>query len=271
MTRHPYPAELYELVHRGTAGDVAFYQRACVDANGVLELGCGYGRVLSALTGRCAPLTGLDIDPELLARASLRLGKVDGLRLVQADMRGFDRADTFAPAAGFDRILIPYSGVYCLPDEAACVACFQSCAAQLAAGGCLIFDAYAADAFHRDENPGDHADERLDPIVSVEIEGRSYDVFERSRWDRHLQQLDVTYEYIPRGGGEALQGRLLHHYLLRSQIAPLLERAGLRLHSLHGDWRGHPSSSESDMWVATARHGEDEADSPSSPSSSPAC
>ena len=98
----------------------------------------------------------------------------------------------------------------------------------------------------------DHVDERLDPVVRVEFEGRSYDVFERSRWERSRQQLDVTYEYIPRGGGEVLQGRLLHRYLLRDQLAPLLEQAGLRLESLHGDWHGHPSSSESDMWVATA-------------------
>ena len=252
MTRHPYPAALYELVHRGTAGDLSFYQGVCADASGVLELGCGYGRVLEGLASLGIALTGLEIDPERLARASARLGDARKLRLVQGDMRAFDGASTFAPRAGFDRILIPHSGVYCLPDDTSCVACFRCCAEQLAAGGRLVFDAYAADAFHRDENPAAHVDERLDPVVSIEFEDRSYDVFERSRWERARQQLDVTYEYIPRGGGEALQGRLLHRYLLRDQLAPLLEQAGLRLQSLHGDWQGHSSSSESEMWVATA-------------------
>ena len=51
---------------------------------------------------------------------------------------------------------------------------------------------------------------------------------------------------------QALQGRLLQRYLLRDQLAPLLEQAGLQLESLHGDWHGHPSSSESGMWVARA-------------------
>ncbi|MEE2672546.1 MAG: class I SAM-dependent methyltransferase [Myxococcota bacterium] len=258
MTRHPYPAELYELVHRGTAGDIAFYQRVCEDARGVLELGCGYGRVLEGLAGLGIALTGLEIDPHLLERASARLRDAPKVRLVQADMCAFDGPSTFAPGAGFDRILIPYSGIYCLPDDASCVECFRCCAEQLAPGGRLVFDAYAADAFHRDENPADHIDERLEPVVSVEFEGRRFDVFERSRWERPCQQLDVTYEYVPHQGGEALQGRLLHRYLLRNQIAPLLEQAGLQLQSLHGDWQGHPTSSESEMWVATALRAESE-------------
>jgi SAM-dependent methyltransferase len=260
VTRRPYPAELYELVHRGTAGDVAFYQRVCAEAipsatRSVLELGCGYGRVLEGLQELDVELTGLEVDPELLARAAARLGDASNVRLVQGDMRSFDRESTCPPTTGFDLILIPHSGVYCLQDDASCVACFRCCAEQLAKGGRLVFDAYAADAFHRDEDPADHVDTRLDPVVSVEFEGRSYDVFERSRWERSRQQLDVTYEYIPRAGGEALQGRLLHRYLLIEQLAPLLEQAGLRLESLHGDWHGHPSSSESDMWVATAVRG----------------
>ena len=252
MRPHPYPAELYELLHRGTAGDVPFYQRVCRDARGILELGCGYGRVLEGLGELDATLTGLEIDPDLLARAAARVAETTEVHLVLGDMRAFDATCTFAPSDGFDRILIPHSGIYCLPDDAACVACFRCCAEQLAEGGRLVFDAYAADAFHREEDPTDHVDERLDPVVSIEFEGRSYDVFERSRWTRQRQQLDVTYEYIPRAGGEALQGRLLHHYLLRDQLAPLLEQAGLQLESLDGDWHGRPSSSQSDMWVATA-------------------
>ena len=248
---HPYPAELYELVHRGTAGDVSFYCRVCEGASSVLELGCGYGRLLEPLS-ELADVTGLDRDPELLVRAKVRLTERSGAQLVHGDMTEFDPASTFAPGGGFDRILIPHSGIYCLPDDEACVACFRCCAKTLRPGGALVFDAYAADAFHLDEDPDDHTDDRLDPVVSVEFEGRQYDVFERSRWERSTQRLDVTYEYIPRGGGAVLQGRLMHRYLLRSQIEPLLEQAGMRLESLHGDWHGRPVSSESDMWVATA-------------------
>lgn len=257
MTSRPYPAELYELVHRGTPGDVAFYRRICAGARparSVLELGCGYGRILDGLHDLDVDLTGLEIDPELLRRAAARVGDAPKVRLVQGDMRAFDARQTFAPALGFDLILIPHSAVYCLPDDASCIACFRCCSELLAPEGRLVFDAYSADAFHRDEDPADHLDERLEPVVSVELEGRTYDVFERSHWERAHQKVDVTYEYIPRQGGEVLQGRLLHRYLLRDQLVPLLEAADLHLESLNADWHGGPTSSESEMWVATARH-----------------
>lgn len=241
-----YPAALYELLHRGTAGDVAFYRRVCASVDRVLELGCGYGRILTGLCGRPGiELTGLEVDPGLLALARERLPQ--GVRLVAGDMRDFS-----LDGPPFDRILIPHSGIYCLPDDEACVACFRACARHLAPGGRLVFDAWSADRFHAEADPADHDDERLDPVVSVEHEGRCYDVFERSRWRRERRRLDVHYEYIPRHGGEAALGRLFHHYLLQEGIAPLLERAGLQLASLAGDWRGRPATPEDEMWVATA-------------------
>ncbi len=241
-----YPAALYELVHRGTAGDLSFYSRVCSGARNVIELGCGYGRVLASLrdAGDFA-LTGLERDPDLLARARARLA--DRVTWVEADMSDFALGD-----ARFDRILIPHSGVYCLSDDDRTVACFRACARHLTQDGKLVFDAYGADRFHQEADPADYDGDHLEPVVTVEHEGTCYDVFERSTWHRADQQLDVVYEYIPRAGGDAALGRLLHHYLLQDQIGPLLARAGLRLESLAGDFRGREATPDDDMWVATA-------------------
>jgi SAM-dependent methyltransferase len=54
-------ARLYALVHRGNAGDVDFYVRACAGAARVLELGCGTGRVLRAVAEVAGHVTGLDL------------------------------------------------------------------------------------------------------------------------------------------------------------------------------------------------------------------
>ena len=94
-------------------------------------------------------------------------------------------------------------------------------------------------------------------MVSVEHAGAAYDVFERSRWDRERQRLDVTYEYIPRGGGAALQGALAHRYLLGSQLEELLDRGGLRLVSMRGDFETtlgepRPIPADCDFFVAVA-------------------
>jgi SAM-dependent methyltransferase len=243
-----YPAALYELVHRGTAGDLSYYARRCEGARRVLELGCGYGRVLAALReDPSLELVGLDRSAELLARARARLG--DDVLLVEGDMQDFDLG-----GRRFDRILIPHSGIYCLADDDACVSCFEACARHLAPDGLLVFDAYAADQFHREADPADHDDLHLEPLVTVEMDGTCYDVFERSLWERDAQRVDVTYEYIPRGGGPAALGRLRHRYLLQDQIEPLLRRAGLALASLAGDWRDAPARPDGEMWVATAVH-----------------
>ncbi|MEZ4265484.1 MAG: class I SAM-dependent methyltransferase [Myxococcota bacterium] len=62
-------ARVYDLLHRGTPGDIAFYRHVCAGAASVLELGCGSGRVLVELARAGLTMTGLDHDPAKLARA----------------------------------------------------------------------------------------------------------------------------------------------------------------------------------------------------------
>jgi SAM-dependent methyltransferase len=254
-----YPAELYELVHRGTPGDLAFYRRACSGSERVLELGCGYGRVLQALADLGPSLVGLERDPELLALAEARCSQLPReqaarIELVLGDMRSFDLSAGADARDGrrFDRILIPHSGIYCLLSEEECLECLRCVARHLKPGARLILDAYLADRFHQTAEPADHTDERLDPVVSVEHRGIAYDVLERSCWNREAQRLDVTYEYLPRAGGEILQGCVAHRYLLCEELPGLLERAGLQLVSMAGDWNGGPIDPDGEFYVAVA-------------------
>ena len=89
-------------------------------------------------------------------------------------------------------------------------------------------------------------------MVSVQHGGAAYDVFERSCWDRRRQRLDVTYEYLPKAGGEVLQGCVAHRYLLTGELGGLLERAGLRLLSMSGSWNGGPVEPDGEFFVAVA-------------------
>ena len=70
-------AELYALTHRGNRGDLEFYQRTCRGARSVLELGSGYGRVLTALAGAKRRVVGLERDREFLALARSRPGQLN--------------------------------------------------------------------------------------------------------------------------------------------------------------------------------------------------
>jgi hypothetical protein len=168
----------------------------------------------------------------------------------------------FALSRRFDRILLPHSGLYCLLSEADCVRCLACIAAHLETGGLLILDAYAADSFHqfaeattslKSSADGHWKDEEFEPLVSVAQHGRVYDVSEATRWTPGDQRLDVVYRHRPRDGGSPVDGHIPQRYLLACQLPGLLERAGLRLLSLHGDFHGGSFGEESDQLVAVAR------------------
>jgi SAM-dependent methyltransferase len=256
---NPYPPELYAKLHLGNPGDLAFYREQCRDARTILELGCGYGRVLEALCDPDRRLVGLDLSRGLLELAQLRLRNTakESAALVRGDMRHF------AFAHKFDRILIPYSAIYCLLSVPDLHACLSRVAEHLNPEGLLIFDAYNADVFHNEDHGeqtegGDvfiEADEEdeADEVACIDHAGTVYHVVERADWSREDQRLDVVYTHEPRRGGSSIAARLEHRYLLSEQVAPLLEGAGLRLVSLFGDYLGNPIGDESEMIVATAR------------------
>ncbi|MCA9636138.1 MAG: Smr/MutS family protein [Myxococcales bacterium] len=145
-------ADLYARLHSGNPGDLERYRRACEGATTILELGCGEGRVLRALAAPDRHLVGVDLDPGLLALARHRCGRARprpaSLRLIAGDMR------TLALGRAFDRVLIPYSGIFCLADEAEVIAALSRAREHLAPGGEVIFDAYQVDAVH-DELAGE--------------------------------------------------------------------------------------------------------------------
>ena len=152
-------ALLYAELHRGNPGDLAHYVDVCADARSVLELGSGAGRVALHLAAKGLEVTGLELDeglsalarsraqdepPEVRARLAWRAG----------DMRDMDLGRTF------DRVLLPYNGLYCLDGEQGVLACFERVAEHLTPDGEFWLDVYVADTFHA-EAPEDEGSSML--------------------------------------------------------------------------------------------------------------
>jgi len=246
-----YDPLLYALVHTGTPGDLGFYRRQCAGAERVLELGCGYGRLVAELAGAGHEVVGLDRDVGLLELAesrldSLRAEVADRITLTQGDMRAF------ALGEAFDRIVIPHSGLYCLLTEADVEACLRCVALHLAPGGRLVLDAYAADGFHEECLPEDYPEDQLDEVALIALDRVVYDVYERSVWDRDAQRMVATYVHVPDRGGRAIEYAIEQRYLLRGQLETLLERVGLTPLSIHGDFEGGDYDAESDLIAVVA-------------------
>ena len=75
-------AELYDLEHDEIAEDLGFYREWARRAgDGVVDLGCGSGRLFGTLwRGGARRIVGIDGSPALLDRARARIGADDGLR-----------------------------------------------------------------------------------------------------------------------------------------------------------------------------------------------
>lgn len=231
-----YDAALYALIHRGTPGDRTFYADACKGAATILELGCGYGRLIPTLITHGANYRGLDLDPTLLRlarqlRNTLPLSTRSRIKLSLGDMRSFHFRQRF------DRILIPHSALYCLPNDKAVLSCLRTARDHLSPNGELILDAYSADAFHDELDPSTMTGSERDFITTAELDHKTYQVFERTRWHRKTQRLIVNYDYEP-DHGPTRSGRIVHRYLLRPQLESLMKHADLEITALHGDFQG---------------------------------
>ncbi len=245
-------AELFALVHTGTEGDLDFYLDTCNGAERILELGCGHGRVLLPLARSGASVVGLDNDAGrlALARAAFerdRLPDTGRVRLIEADMRSFELD------ARFDRIIIPYNGLYALPSEQAQTACLSRARAHLAEDGLLIWDGYAIDPFHNALAPQDIDLDDDEPVDTIEWRGHAYLVFEHSTWLKDSQRIQVRYRYVPLEPTESIHEEVVEHcYLLTTQIDALCRAAGLHLIERFGDFSGAPLEPHSEHMVCIA-------------------
>ena len=237
-------AELYALTHRGNPGDRAFYSKACERVQRVLELGTGYGRLIPDLLSNGTRIKsdrliiGLDRDPALLAAAKRTVAQLSpGLRrqvrLLRGDMRDFELGQTF------DRIILPYNGLYCLLNRRDILRCFACVRRHLAPGGEFIFDVWAADGFHRamrlNAKSREHRDDP-EPIVSFAHRSQVWDVFEKSHLRTRVQRLDVTYTYISRKRGNRVTIPIEQRYAPSSELTELVASVGLRSKSIYGDF-----------------------------------
>lgn len=86
MTGHPLydRAALYDAAFSWDAADEADFYDRTLGAGRVLDVGCGTGRVLSALAARGRDAVGLELNPSMAGRARAR-----GLAVVVGDMRAF--------------------------------------------------------------------------------------------------------------------------------------------------------------------------------------
>jgi SAM-dependent methyltransferase len=244
MMSRDYPADLYASLHNGNEGDEDFYRAVCAGADRVLELGCGSGRILAVLVDQVTELHGVDSSEEALALARRSLPA--SVELQRGDM------ETFDVGGGFDRVLVPFNGIYCLPDLASVRRTFVQVEKALAAEGLLVFDGYAGDPIHEDDSFDEGFDEEGE-IATVDARGKRWRVFERSEYERSAQRFTVHYRYLAEDNGEEILATIRHRYLRLEEAFEALENAGLEPLVAHGDFDQRVYDSDSEHMIITAQ------------------
>jgi SAM-dependent methyltransferase len=233
-------------------------QQQAAEAGGpLLEIGCGSGRLLLPLARAGYDVMGVDVSPEMLARAEARLAAEPAyvrrhVWLLAGDVRSLQLPGDQT----FGLIFFGYNTFMHL-DEAAAGAALKRLRPLLHPGGRLIIDVASPIMLSL---AADDPDFVLEDTLTDNARGqtiRQYTAYESIPGE---QVVDVTwlYEVVSGAGDEATdepertKARLRYHYLYPHQYELLLTLTGFRLLALYGDYSGAAFDEESERLIMIA-------------------
>jgi len=242
-------ARFYDLEYDAFEADLEFYRQFAQRADGpVLELACGSGRVLRALTKLGLPLTGIDISDAMLECARTRLP--ESVELLRRNMQWI--SEPSAPGN------TPFSLIFCainsflhLPDANAQLQALAEARDVAAPDALLILDIFAPDHAYLASLDG-----RLEHRFTAMLEdGARLDKWALREHDLATQTIDSTlfFDVIATDGSlHRYVDRYLTRYVFRYELEHLLERAGWQIASLFGSYELDPYDSDSERMLVLA-------------------
>ena len=229
--------------------DVRFWTRLVARVEGsVLELGCGTGRVSVPVARHARSFVGVDRSGPMLAQARRRFRHaglpVSRAALVQGDIRRL----SFGTGA-FDLVIAPYGVVQSLLTDEDLAETFNAIARVLRPGGRFGIDLvpdvpqwreYTRRLRLSGQRPRSGARVRL--IESV-----------RQDRDRGLTIFDQEFVEGQRSRRRVQRFSLAFRTLPVPEMTSRLDRAGLGVDSVHGDYDGGPWDPRAEVWVLLAK------------------
>jgi SAM-dependent methyltransferase len=227
-------ARYYDLEHDDLVADAALYCELAREAGGsVLELGCGTGRLLLALSRAGHRTVGLDSSAAMLARAEARLrGRHDlrgAWRVVQADARHFEVEERFA------LVLAPLDFLGYFPSLEDQLGVLGAARRHLAARGRLVLDLVF---------PGVPFYTQPDGVLVLQWTRALPSGEEVTKWwvrelDPSRQVLHLTALYDVRAADGSVRRWVCPldlRYYHRHELELLLARAGFQVESVYGSY-----------------------------------
>ncbi len=243
-------APFYDWENAQTVGrrDVAFWQRIALATKGrVLELGCGTGRIALPIARANRALVGIDRSQAMLARARTRVRRArlqKKLRLVRGDIRHLP-----FPDRAFSLVMAPYGILQSLLVERDLRDTLAAVTRVLAPDGLFGMELVA------DLPAWDEYSKRVSLRGKRGATGAPITLYESVRQDRAKGITRFEQEFVE-GRGRSASRRtfsLAFRTVTVPQMAKRLEKAGLEVEALLGDYQGGPWDLRAEAWIILAR------------------
>ncbi|HTC86517.1 MAG TPA: class I SAM-dependent methyltransferase [Candidatus Acidoferrum sp.] len=141
-------ARLYDLDLTEDPGDLDLYHAFARRTGGpILELGVGSGRIAVPLAAAGHDVTGIDIEPAMLARARKRAMAAGDATAGRLRLLGGDAREIRLPDAGRYRLaFVALNSILIMGDRVAQAAVVKTLADHLTPGGLAVVDVWLPDA-----------------------------------------------------------------------------------------------------------------------------
>jgi len=252
-------AAYYDWENAQTVGrrDIAFWSafaqgapaRRAGGRKPILELGCGTGRVAIPVAKSGATVIGIDRSASMLARGRKRVrraGLQSQVQLIRGDIRHLPFPDKTFPL-----VMAPYGILQSLLDEKLLSATLKEVARVLTRKGTfgleLVADLPAWEEYSNKTTFRSPRGPHGKPIALVESV--------RQDSKKHITRFEQ--EFVEGRGKSATRKkfRLAFRTLSVPQMVQRLEKAGLQVSALLGDYQGGPWDIRAEVWIILARRG----------------
>jgi SAM-dependent methyltransferase len=248
-------ARLYDLDLASDPGDLDLYLALAARTGGpVLELAVGTGRIALPLAMAGHQVTGVDLDPAMLARARAAAAAAGRsaarrLRLVEGDARTVRLAD----AGSYQLATIPLNSIFLMGARTGQAAAVATLAAHLGPGGLAALDVWLPDADDLSRYDGRIVLEwvREDPDTGHTVTKSGAADYDAASG---VVRLTTIFESGPQGEPPARWVRLDRLRLVGpDELASFVEAAGLVVEELAGGYDLEPLTAGAERAVLVAR------------------
>lgn len=245
-------ADYYDWENAQTVGrrDIAFWEQMAESVDEpILELGCGTGRVAIPVAKKGATVIGIDRSASMLARGRERVRKARMAARVKM-IRGDIRYLPF-PDKSFPLVMAPYGILQSLLDEKVLSATLTEVQRVLTRRGTfgleLVADLPAWEEYSKQTSLRGKRGPNGKPIVLIES----------VKQDRKNHITRFEQEFVEGRGKSATSKKfsLAFRTLSVPQMVQRLEKAGLQVSALLGDYQGGPWDLRAEVWIILARRG----------------